>query len=56
MLKTVFKTLSRDERAATAIEYGLLLASMTVLLVGAVTLVGAGTASNFNEAAAGFDQ
>ncbi len=39
-----------DQRAATAVEYGLLLGLMVIALVGAVTAVGTGTTNNFDAA------
>ena len=40
-----------DARAATAVEYGLLLGLMVIAIVGAITAVGTNTAGALNEAA-----
>ena len=36
----IFSKLMRDESGATAIEYGLIAALISVVIIGAVTLVG----------------
>ena len=56
MIKRLTKRFLRDERGATAIEYGLIMALMTVLIIGAIAAVGTGTSNNFNKAVDGFDQ
>lgn len=43
-----------DTRAATAVEYGLLLGLLVIALVGALTAVGTSTSDQFNEVADGF--
>ena len=41
----------RDEEGATAVEYGLLVALIAVVIIAAVTLLGNRLANIFNEAA-----
>jgi pilus assembly protein Flp/PilA len=43
--------LLRDEDGATAIEYGLIAALISVVIIGAVTLVGTNLSSVFNNIA-----
>jgi pilus assembly protein Flp/PilA len=43
--------LLRDESGATAIEYGLIAALISVVIIGAVTLVGTNLSSVFNSIA-----
>ena len=40
MLKTLVKFQNQDERGATAVEYGLMVALIAVVIIGAVTLLG----------------
>ena len=40
MLKHLVKFQNRDERGATAVEYGLMVALIAVVIIGAVTLLG----------------
>ena len=40
--------LLRDESGATAIEYGLIAALISVVIIGAVTLVGSNLSGTFN--------
>ena len=42
-----------DERGATAIEYGLIVAGLAALLVGALSLVGSSLSTKFSAAASG---
>ena len=42
-----------DERGATAIEYGLIVAGLAALLVASLRLVGASLSSKFSSAASG---
>jgi pilus assembly protein Flp/PilA len=42
----------RDERGATAIEYGLIAAGISVVIIGAVQLVGTNLKATFNSVAA----
>jgi pilus assembly protein Flp/PilA len=44
--------LSRDERGATAVEYGLMVALIAVAILGAVTLIGTNMQSMFSSIAA----
>ncbi len=41
----------RDERGATAVEYGLMVALIAIVIIAAVTLLGNKISSLFNEAA-----
>ena len=40
MLKTLVKFQNQDERGATAVEYGLMVALIAVVIITAVTLLG----------------
>ncbi|UFN45610.1 Flp family type IVb pilin [Nocardioides okcheonensis] len=40
----------RDERGATAVEYGLMVALIAIVIIGAVTLLGGNLKSLFNSA------
>ncbi len=42
---------ARDELGATAIEYGLIVALIAVVIIGAVTAVGTNLGTNFNSIA-----
>ena len=42
-----FNALMRDESGATAIEYGLIAALISVVIIGAVTLVGSNLSGTF---------
>lgn len=44
-----FNNLLNNEEGATAIEYGLIAALIAVAIIGALTAVGDGLKSNFNE-------
>ena len=48
-MKTLFARFRNDESGATAIEYGLIAGLVAVVIIGAVTLVGADIARIFNE-------
>jgi len=48
------RKLLRNERGATAIEYGLILTFIAMALLGAMTMLGSKVSSNFNNIAAGF--
>tara|TARA_R110001606_G_scaffold260731_2_gene408799 strand:+ start:150 stop:323 length:174 start_codon:yes stop_codon:yes gene_type:complete len=50
-LKTSFVRWARDERGATAIEYGLILALMCIAIVGGATLMGNSTGDAMQNAA-----
>ena len=43
-----FIHLMRDESGATAIEYGLIAALISVVIIGAITLVGSNLSGTFN--------
>jgi pilus assembly protein Flp/PilA len=47
----VARTLSRDDRGARAVEYGLLVALIAAVIVTAVTLIGTNLTSVFNKVA-----
>ena len=47
----IFARLLNDESGATAIEYGLIAALISVVIIGAVTLVGTNLSSVFNSIA-----
>jgi pilus assembly protein Flp/PilA len=57
MLQTIvsiqswFATRSSDERGATAVEYGLMVALIAVVIIGAVQLLGGNLDSIFNDTA-----
>lgn len=51
MLKTIAKLQTRDERGATAVEYGLMVALIAVVIIGAVTLLGGNLNTLFNQIA-----
>jgi pilus assembly protein Flp/PilA len=46
------KAFFRDDKGATAIEYGLIAALLSVVIIGAVTLVGTNLTTTFNAVAA----
>ncbi|HLI67072.1 MAG TPA: Flp family type IVb pilin [Caulobacteraceae bacterium] len=47
-MRNFLTRLVRDESGATAIEYGLIVALIAVVIIGAVTLVGANMSTSFN--------
>ena len=47
----LFSLLLRDESGATAIEYGLIAALISVAIIGAVTLVGGNLGTTFTNVA-----
>ncbi|MBT5109152.1 MAG: Flp family type IVb pilin [Rhodospirillaceae bacterium] len=49
---TIFAKLRNDENGATAIEYGLIAAGISVVIITAVSLVGGGVTNTFNTIAA----
>lgn len=51
MLKTLVKFQNRDERGATAVEYGLMVALIAIVIIAAVTLLGQNISSLFDSAA-----
>lgn len=48
------KKLKSDESGASAVEYGLIMGLMTILLITALTTVGSKTSDHFNEVENGF--
>ena len=46
-IRSIFAKLRRDERGATAIEYGLIAALISVVIIGAVTALGGGISDTF---------
>ena len=52
MLKHLVKFQNRDERGATAVEYGLMVALIAVVIITAVTLLGNNLNAMFNPIAA----
>ncbi len=52
MLKSFLATLVRDEKGATAIEYGLIAALIAVVIIGALTTLGTDLTAKFNTIAA----
>ena len=48
---TLARTLQRDDRGATAVEYGLMVALIAAVIVTAVTLIGTYLTSVFNKVA-----
>lgn len=51
MLKHLVKFQNRDERGATAVEYGLMVALIAVVIITAVTLLGNNLDALFNQIA-----
>jgi pilus assembly protein Flp/PilA len=53
MLKTLVKFQNRlaDERGATAVEYGLMVALIAIVIIAAVTLLGQNISALFDDAA-----
>jgi len=47
-MKSVFTRFLKDESGATAIEYGLLAALISVVIIGAVKTVGGNLSTKFN--------
>ena len=47
-IRTTFRRLSRDKRGATAIEYGLIAALISVGIIAAATTLGNGLSGLFN--------
>lgn len=42
-IRTLFRTLRRDQSGATAVEYGLIAALIIVAMIGGLTTLGGGT-------------
>jgi pilus assembly protein Flp/PilA len=51
MLKTLVKFQNRDERGATAVEYGLMVALIAIVIIVAVALLGTNLSGLFNKTA-----
>jgi pilus assembly protein Flp/PilA len=51
-MQALFRKLVRDESGATAIEYGLIAALISVAAIGAFTLVGTNLGTGMNNVAA----
>ena len=50
-MKTIFSRFTNDESGATAIEYGLIAALVSVIIIAAVTLMGENLTSTFTSIA-----
>jgi pilus assembly protein Flp/PilA len=50
-MKTLFTRFTKDESGATAIEYGLIAALISVVIITAVTTVGTNLQTTFNTVA-----
>jgi pilus assembly protein Flp/PilA len=50
-MRTFFKRFVEAESGATAIEYGLIVALIAVVIIGAVTLVGTNLSTTYNTVA-----
>jgi pilus assembly protein Flp/PilA len=49
--KTIIKSrMNRNETGATAVEYGIMVALIAVVIIAAVTLLGGGLKNTFNQA------
>jgi pilus assembly protein Flp/PilA len=48
------KRFLRDEKGATAIEYALIAAILSIMVVGGATLIGTGLNSSFTQVSSGF--
>ncbi|GAC1332755.1 MAG: hypothetical protein NVSMB26_12880 [Beijerinckiaceae bacterium] len=48
VMKSAFARFLKDESGATAIEYGLLAALISVVIIGAITAVGSKLSGKFN--------
>ena len=51
MSKARFRLFARDERGATAVEYGLMVALIAIVIIAAVTLLGGNLNNLFNTVA-----
>ena len=47
-MKTLFKTFANDESGATAIEYGLIAALISVVIIGTLTSLGSDLKTKFS--------
>jgi len=50
-MKNLFTSFAKDESGATAIEYGLIAALISVVIIGVLTTLGGNLNSKFNEIA-----
>ena len=50
-MNTIFSRFAKDETAATAIEYGLIAGLVSVVIIGAVTLIGTNLTATFTRVA-----
>lgn len=50
-MRDLLKKFFQDETGASAVEYGLLVALIAVVIIGAVTALGTNIKTKFNEAA-----
>ncbi|WP_084420670.1 Flp family type IVb pilin [Henriciella litoralis] len=55
MLRHWVRSYIHDERAASAVEYGLILGLTVIGLIGAITAMGGATSGHFNDVQAGFE-
>ena len=55
-MKTIFKKLQKDESGATAIEYGLIAALVSVAAIGALTAMGGSLDAMFNHVSEELDK
>lgn len=51
MLQALWLKLQSEERGATAVEYGLMVALIAIVIIGAVTLVGTNLSDVFGDIA-----
>lgn len=49
MLRTYLRAWVKSERGATAVEYGIMVALIAVVIIGAVTAIGLSLESKFGE-------
>jgi len=54
-MKTLFKNFARDESGATAIEYGLIAAGISVAIVAILTTVGGNLTTTFTTVSDGLN-
>jgi pilus assembly protein Flp/PilA len=52
MMRTYLRAVVKSERGATAVEYGIMVALIAIVIIGAVTALGGGLDNLFNKAAA----
>ena len=50
-MTTIFSRFAKDESAATAIEYGLIAGLISVVIIGAITLIGFNLDASFDRVA-----